>query len=32
MVLKKIGAGDRNKDPDIENGLEDRGRSKGKLG
>ena len=31
MVLKNLGAG-RNKDTDIENGLEDMGRGKGNLG
>ena len=31
MVLKNLGQ-DRNKDTDIENGLEDTGRGKGKLG
>ena len=31
MVLKNLGAG-RNKDADIENGLEDMGRGNGKLG
>ena len=31
MVLMNLGA-DRNKDADIENGLEDMGRGKGKLG
>ena len=31
MVLKKLGQ-DRNKDADIENGLEDTGRGKGKPG
>ena len=30
-VLKNLGAG-RNKDTDVENGLEDMGRGKGKLG
>ena len=30
-VLKNLG-GDRNKDADVENGLEDMGRGKGKLG
>ena len=34
MVLKNLGAGweYRNKDADVENGLEDMGRGKGKLG
>ena len=31
MVLKNLGA-HRNKDADIENGVEDTGRGKGKLG
>ena len=31
MVLKNVGQ-DRNKDTDVENGLEDTGREKGKLG
>ena len=31
MVLKNLGQ-DRNKDTDVENGLEDTGRGKGKLG
>ena len=31
MVLKKQGQG-RNKDADVENGREDMGRGKGKLG
>ena len=31
MVLKNLDAG-QNKDADIENGLEDTGREKGKLG
>ena len=31
MFLKNLGA-DRNKDADVENGLEDMGREKGKLG
>ena len=31
MVLKNLGQ-DRNKDAEVENGLEDRGRGKGKLG
>ena len=31
MVLMNLGE-DRNKDADIENGLEDTGRGKGKLG
>ena len=31
MVLMNLGQ-DRNKDADIENGLEDTGRGKGKLG
>ena len=31
MVLKNLGQY-RNKDADIENGLEDKGRGKGKLG
>ena len=31
MVLKNLGQ-DRNKDADVENGLEDKGRGKGKLG
>ena len=31
IVLKNLGQ-DRNKDADIENGLEDTGRGKGKLG
>ena len=31
MVLKKVGQ-DRNKDADVENGLEAMGRGKGKLG
>ena len=30
MVLKNIGQ-DRNKDTDVENGLEDMGRGKGKM-
>ena len=32
MVLKNLGAQDRSKDADVENGLEDTGRGKGKLG
>ena len=31
MVLKNLGAG-QDKDADVENGLEDTGRGKGKLG
>ena len=31
MILKNVGQ-DRNKDADVENGLEDTGRRKGKLG
>ena len=31
MVLKNLGA-ERNKDTDVENGLEDTGRGKSKLG
>ena len=31
MVMKNLGQ-DTNKDADIENGLEDEGRGKGKLG
>ena len=31
MVLKNLGQ-DRNTDSDVENGLEDTGRGKGKLG
>ena len=31
MVLKNLGQ-DRNKDTDVENGLEDMGRGNGKLG
>ena len=31
MVMKNLGL-DRNKDADVENGLEDTGKGKGKLG